>query len=492
MKLERNDIIVDVIGDNGPFSLLGKSICYKIKQQDSEYLIDCGAPVFQLLGFETMKKIKGIIGTHSHDDHKRWFTDICLFMKYADSNSNCKKLNLITTETIHEEFYSTSRAALEKSFSDASDRIIEIPYIDFVNQIFIGPKANFKFSYFNTENNIKIVIKDKIEKEVSKDKAKIFINKKANRPRMLFFDDFYKEWIEPELFYPFNDNIFYSNDKNVFVDEDSNLKIEAVKSTAWHGVPSTSVKVKTDNTEILFSSDTCFNPVLWKSLSETKYNVSEKIRTDYFKDNLVINDYINDYIERIWSNERYETAMNFYNIANIIQDVAFVNSIVHTDYPNIKYIKNCKNLILTHSPDVFVSLYPVFNSGKKYLFREYNYYEIVDNKAYINNADVYYKNNGSYFVGYKSNKGKFFVLEDNQGILKISKEKLNNTNLLFKVNLFLDINGYFFDIDSIDEANNFRVRPDKLIEYVTWNKSDSSGSVKYSVRDKFAQSFDLG
>lgn len=485
MKFNKNDIIIDVIGDAGPFSLIGKSIGYKIKHFDSEYLIDCGAPVFQSLGFEGIKKLKGIIGTHSHDDHKRWFSDICLFMKYIPGIN--KKVNLLTSETIHEEFLKTSRAALEKSFTEDSKRIIEIPYSDFVNQIVLGPTANYKIIYERKKDTIKLCIKDKYGNNVSKDKAKILVNEKANRPRMLFYDEQYKEWVEPEIFYPFSDNDFYSKNKNIYVDDITGLKIEAIKSTAWHGVPTISVKISSGNNECFFSSDTCYNYDLWENLSETKYDTSKKTNTKKFRNNQIIYEHINDYIERIWSKERFSTAMKFYKTKSIIHDVSIYKSIVHTDYYNLHSINNNNNLILTHSPDNFTSIYPLFKSGKKYLIHNSEIYEIVDNKIYELNADVYHKIKGNYFVGYKSAKGKFYVMEDDKGILSIKTEKKPADNVLFKVNLFLDINGSYFKINDFNTIYNYIIRPDNKIEYVNYTNNTSYGKVKKSVRDKYAK-----
>ena len=76
-------ITVKVLGDFGPFSNIGKTIGYQVIVGESSYLVDCGSPLFQQIGGQGLKKIKGLIITHCHDDHKRWFTNLAPFNMYA-------------------------------------------------------------------------------------------------------------------------------------------------------------------------------------------------------------------------------------------------------------------------------------------------------------------------------------------------------------------------------------------------------------------------
>lgn len=484
MMLNKDDIIIEIIGDAGPFSAMGRSIGYRIMNEKSSYLIDCGAPIFQILGFEDVKKIKGIIGTHSHEDHKRWFTDISLYMKYFPGIN--RKLNLLTDETIQEEFYKNSKAALERSLSIDSRKIIDIPYSEFINQILIGPRANYKIQKIDEGKNYSFKIFNNKNECVAKNKAKIFINPKANRPRMLFYDESYKEWIEPESFYPFSNSMFYEKNKNIYKDDETDLSFEAVKSTAWHGVPTISIKVTSGTNEVLFTSDTCYDLSLWKNLYETKYNNVQNLNTKQFKDSSLIFGNINDYIERIWSKERYNKAMEYYKTKAIIHDVAGLRSVVHTDYPNIKSIE-CPNLLLTHTPDTFVSIYPLVHSGKKYILRKNKFYEIIDEKYYELNADAYCKKNGNYFLAYKSAKGKFNIIEYENELLDIRQDIPNGSSLLFKADLYYDLTGQYFKINSFDEIKNYRLRADNKIEYVKWSKKTSTGTVKKSMRNNLVE-----
>ncbi|HOK41342.1 MAG TPA: hypothetical protein PLD27_09940 [bacterium] len=477
-----DEIIIEVIGDSGPFSAIGRSIGYLIRKGEVSYLLDCGAPVFQYLGFEGLKRVRGIIGTHSHEDHKRWFTDIALFKKYVPGSN--QKLKLITSETIHEEFYNTSKAALEKSLSIDSRRIVDIPYSEFVDTVIIGPKAKYKIKKINGSYE---VVNNKNE-IVSKDKAKIFLNKLVQNPRLLFYDNKYHEWIEPESFYPFSDDYFYEKEKNIYYDKEIDLAIEAVKSISWHGLSSIAVKFSSNNNSILFSSDTCFNLELWENLYKTKYDVKTKLNSKEFKNNQIIYDNINNYIERIWSKERFEAAIKRYKEKNIIHDVAGINSIVHTDYPNLVSYK-FNNLYLTHSPDNFVSVFPLLHYGKKYLLKNNKLYEIKDGLCFELNADIYFKSKDNYFVGYQNKNGKFNIVQNENKLLEIRKDLPDNVTLIFKVDLYLDIDGKYYKINSFDEISNFRIRPDKYIEYVKWNEKKSIGTIINNEREKISKSF---
>jgi ribonuclease BN (tRNA processing enzyme) len=89
------------------------------------YLLDCGSPIFPSLGYQGIANIKGIFATHSHEDHKRWFTDIVLFTFYNPLYKH--KVRLMSSEAILEEFAKNSKGALGRSLSADSKRIIDIP-----------------------------------------------------------------------------------------------------------------------------------------------------------------------------------------------------------------------------------------------------------------------------------------------------------------------------------------------------------------------------
>ena len=133
-------IEVNVLGDYGPFSRMGKCIGYKVTIGNSTYLVDCGLPLFQTVGGNGLKAIKGAIITHCHDDHKRWFTDLILFNKYATDIGF--KVQLLTTEEINGEIFRASGTAIDRSFSaNLKQGVIDIEYEDYIDHTIIGPKA---------------------------------------------------------------------------------------------------------------------------------------------------------------------------------------------------------------------------------------------------------------------------------------------------------------------------------------------------------------
>ena len=124
-------ITVRILGDYGPFSRMGKSIGYLVSIGNSIYLVDCGSPLFQQMGGHKIKTIKGLIGTHCHVDHKRWYTDLALFYKYAPDVS--RKIFFLATEEINEELFKGSGPAIDRSLSHDSKSIVDISYADYIN-----------------------------------------------------------------------------------------------------------------------------------------------------------------------------------------------------------------------------------------------------------------------------------------------------------------------------------------------------------------------
>ena len=89
-----NNIHLKILGDFGPFSREGRCISYEVDVAGENYLVDCGAPLFKQLGGHHLKEVRGLFVTHCHDDHKRWFTDLALFHRYAKDIHH--KLTLFT------------------------------------------------------------------------------------------------------------------------------------------------------------------------------------------------------------------------------------------------------------------------------------------------------------------------------------------------------------------------------------------------------------
>ena len=476
----KSDITFHVIGNTSPFSLMGESSGYLISVHKSTYLLECGAPVFPYLGFQGIERLKGIFVTHSHEDHRRWFTDLALFM-YYDSKLD-KRVQLISSELILEEYHKNSKGALERSLSKDSRKVIDIPYETMVDQTIIGPRSKFfislemeKGGYFYYR------VKDRAGNVVGPEKAKIFINPKANRPRLLFKDDETGEWVEPESYYSFESSIFYEEDPNHFIDSDAELTVQAVKAPVWHGVPTIAFRFVTPKNTLFFSGDTVYRPSLWKELCEIHRPQSfEKISRKEFEESSVLFGDINDFIERTWSKERYEAALKAYEGAIVIHDVARRGSVVHTDYEDIGEA-SIENLIFTYSPDNLTAWRPILSSGKVLVLREGNVYELVKGRLYPLDADVYVKHFTSNLVGYRSPKGRYKVIK-RDGLLGITSLDSPDEELL-RIELFEDIGGQYYPMLE-DTRKEYRIRPDGRVEEVTFSLGSSVGRVVHDLRGR--------
>jgi len=473
-------IVFDVIGNTGPFSLVGESSGYAVSVNGHRYLLECGASVFPFLGFHGVAGLKGIFATHSHEDHRRWFTDIVLFTYYDAKVKH--KTKLISSEPILEEFHKNSKGALERSLSDDSKRIVDIPYEDMVEEVLIGPRSKFFISYESDEQGRSYcVVKDRTGNIIGPEKAKIFINPKANRPRLLYKDDESGEWVEPESYYPFRSSIFYEDQKNDFVDDDAELVVKVTKSSAWHGVPTMAYQFITPKESLFFSADTVYNPRLWKELCETyRPQNFKKIDRETFESQSIIHGDINNFIERTWSRERYEAAISAYEGSVIIHDLARANSVVHTDYVNIGEEK-IENLIFTHNPDNITAWRPILRSGKRVVVKGDHIYEAANGKLYPFDADVYVRHFSSNLVGYKSKNGPYKVIKKN-GLLGVV-DLDHPGEVLMRVDLYVEFDGEYYPMLE-DPDKHYRQRPDGKVEVMTSDEKSSQGIVVEGVRGK--------
>ena len=478
-----NDIIVKVFGDFGPFSKMGKSIGYQVTVGRSSYLVDCGSPIFQQIGGHGLKKVKGLIITHCHDDHKRWFTDLALFNMYAPDAKS--KILFITSEEVNDEIARASSAALDRSLSADSKKIIDIAYEDYVRHKIIGPQAKYRIvSVDEGGGKTGLYIKDREGNIIGPDKAKIIISPKSRRARMLFKDPHHKEWVEPNSFYPFSSEIFYEENKNIFRDEEEGFTIEAVKEHAWHGIPVIGVKIQAGEDSLIFSSDTINDVNLWKELSTEKHTQKLIMSEKDFQSASVIYGDINDFIERVWSEERYKEAVHAFDDAIVIHDVCTEPTPVHTDYRLFKCISlNKERAILTHSPDKITSEWALCDRDKSFKIKGKKFFEIVEDKLYRMNADIYYKEDGRYLVGYRNEKGSYTVY-DKDGLLSLSNA--NEPRLgtpLFNVDMYEDISGKYFPM--LEKKNlMYRERNDGKVEIVEFTDEGSTGRIIENYRDR--------
>ncbi len=475
-------ITVRILGDYGPFSKMGKSIGYQVTIGSSSYLIDCGSPLFQQIGGHKVKDIKGLIITHCHDDHKRWFTDLALFYRYAPDVS--RKICFLTSEEVNEELSRASGPALDRSLSNDSKNIIDIAYGEYIAYTMIGPQAKYRIvTKDDGQGKLCFFVSDREGNPVPPDRAKIVISSKTGRPRMLFKDPDYQEWVEPESFYPFSSSVFYEQDKNIFRDPEG-FTIEAINAHIWHGIPGIGLRFKTDKESLVFGSDTVHDIEIWKQLYSEKRRQRYPQSKKEFDTASIIYGNMNDYIERVWSEERFIDAVSTFTNSIVIHDIATRKSVVHTDYRGLKNtVLKKEKTILTHSPDMITSQWVLSDAEKYFKIEGNTFSEIVDGKLYPCNADVYHKEGGKYYVGYKNTEGNYTVYEKD-GLLKLSREKKPVAGTpLYQVDLYEDISGkYFPKIEDMDEI--YYERNDGRVERIKFTDTGSVGRIEEDQRDR--------
>jgi ribonuclease BN (tRNA processing enzyme) len=480
-------ITIKILGDFGPFSRIGKSIGYQVLHRGRSYLIDCGSPLFHEISGHELKMVDGLFITHCHDDHKRWFTDLVLFYMYAQDVN--QRLSLITAEDIHSELMKSSGPALDRSLSPDSKKVVDIPADEYVHYRMLGPRARYKIvARHEEQGKTGLYVIDNDGNRVGPEKAKIVVSQKTGRPRMLFKDPDYGEWVEPESFYPFSSKTFYAEDRNVF-QEEGGLTFEAVKAPVWHGVPAMGLRIATPHEKLLFTSDTIHNRNLWKALyTEKRTQRLGNISRNEFESFPVLTGDINDYIERAWSEERYIEAVKAFEDVIVIHDVAMCNSVVHTDYERLNETGlSRERTILTHSPDRIASEWVLCDVGKTIRIEGNEFYEVVDENLCPMDAEIYLKDVGKYYVGYRRDDGKYRVYEKN-GLLTVSPDARNDdgSTFLYSVDLYQDISGRYFPKIEDSNARYFR-RPDGKVERIEFTGEGSTGRIVEDQRGRVSR-----
>jgi ribonuclease BN (tRNA processing enzyme) len=479
-------IIVRVLGDYGPFSRIGKSIGYQVIIGQSTFLVDCGSPLFQQIGGHGMKQIKGLLITHCHDDHKRWFSDLALFNMYAPDITN--RVALFTSEEINEALARSSAPALYTSLSPDSRRIVDIAYDDYIDHRILGPRARYRIvDERKADGTSRLYVADRDGNPVGPDRAKIVINRRSGHPRLLFRDPASGEWIEPESFYGFSSLAFYEPDRNIYRDEEG-FTIEAVKAPVWHGVPSIGFRFSTAKESLVFSADTAHNLDLWHLLAADRRTPVCPVSGPEFESATIIHGDINDYIERTWSEERYREAVGAFAEAAVIHDVSTHRSVVHTDYAALnRTVLTRDQTILTHSPDRMTSEWPLSQAGKYFRVKERCFMEQVGEQLYPLNADVYHKEQGKFYAGFINPEGATGVYEKN-GLLSLEcDETPDKGELIYRIDLYEDIAGGYYPRLDQDNAE-YVERRDGRVELVESNAQGSSGRVVENCREQLSVS----
>lgn len=476
-------ITVRILGDYGPFSSIGKSIGYQVIIGQSMFLLDCGSPLFQQIGGQGLQNTKGLMITHCHDDHKRWFSDLALYTLYTPAFT--EKIPLFTTEEVNSALRKGSASALDTSLSPDSKRIIDIPYNEYFDFKLIGPQAKYCIlNKLSEDGGSLYYVADREGNTINPDRAKIVIGQ-AGKPRLLFKDPERDEWIEPESYYGFSSRTFYNSDQNIYQDE-SGFTIEAIKAPVWHGIPGIGFKFKTAEETLIFSSDTAHDLEIWKQLYTEKRTPLRSLKGQDFESATVLFGDINDFIERTWSEERYHEAINAFSEGVVIHDIADRNSVVHTDYCHLhRTTLRKEKTILTHSPDKLTSEWVLCQAGKYFRIMGNRFYELVGDRLFPMNADIYHKEFGKYYVGFKNPEGKVAVCR-NEGLLSLEKSNQSlDGELLYQVDLYEDVEGgYYPDLDS--QNTFYEIRRDGRVERVELHDQGSIGTVVESCREDLA------
>ncbi|MBI4616727.1 MAG: hypothetical protein HY720_24155 [Planctomycetes bacterium] len=466
---------IDCLGDCGPFSRLGDSIGYRLSYRGCDYLIDCGVPIFHKIGAEGVNRIRGILVTHSHDDHRRWLTDLALFRHYVPGGEG--RPALVAIEDVLAECERTSRAALERTLTADSKSVIETAYGTYFDARPFGPRARFRIVRLpgtppGATTSWKIV--DRQDQPVPPSRAKAILNPRDERnpPRMLFRDPGTGLWVDPDLFYSFEESEYYEPDERPFVDPESGLTLRAVNGTSWHGLYSSSVLVETESERVFFSSDTVFDPDLWRQLATERK--AQKLPEDgeAFATAACLVADINDLIEKTWSETRAERATRILAESPVVlHDVAARSSVVHTNYASIARGR-WRNLVLVHSPDRFVSRHPLGRVAPSLRVVGPDLYEQVGERLYTLSADVYVRDDERLYVGFASTSGAFEIVDEN-GLLDIAPAR-SGRKPLGTVDLYRVLSGGYYPLGG-GEPRDFRLRPDGNVEEVRWCATGSEG-----------------
>jgi len=298
---------------------------------------------------------------------------------------------------------------------------------------------------------------------------------------MLFKDPEYREWVEPESFYDYSSDVFYENEKNIYTDAEG-FTIEAMKAPVWHGISAIGLKIRTAHETLVFSSDTNHNRELWEQLYKEKRPQRLGMEQDTFESASVIHGDINDYIERAWSEQRYREAIDAFQGAVVIHDISARNSVVHTDYDKLpKTVLKKEQVILTHGPDRMTSSWALGDTEKTYRIMGTSFAEVVGNELCKIDADIYHKEAGRYYAGYRNERGRHTVYEKN-GLLGLTAQKIpDSSQVLFRVDLYEDIGGRYYPALE-DENAQYTRRIDGKVELVEFTAGGSNGKVIEPIR----------
>lgn len=477
-----SDLTINVIGDSGPFSRLGKSIGYLLEAGDSRYLVDCGAPIFQVLGDDGLNELDGIVATHAHEDHKRWFTDLALYQKFNRPHGN--PVTLYASRTILDDFRVASAAAFEKTLSPDSDEIRTFTFEDFVEPTRIGPEPRYRIERREAGDRAhRWRVVDRSGDPLPPDRAKVVKPPNAVIPRMLFRDPSEDVWVDPESFYDFGDERFYEQDDRRKTPLAGDLSVRPLQAPAWHGPPTTALLFESAEGELFMSSDTVYDTELWERLTRTRKR--DSVRGDEsFRNRYLLEEPLEDYVEQTWSDRRLRRARSAYDRNSpCFHDVSGPDSTVHTAYEEIEDFD--RDLLLTHSPDKFTTVHPLAHLGKSFVLRGGKLLERTKNgDCFRPTADCYVKQFSDYLVGYEDPDGDHYLVREAPGTYEVtvrSPEDRGDLEEVTRVSLYRDIGGEYFPLLTEEDEEYYR-RPDDTVVKLTHGEGTTEGSVVHGQR----------
>lgn len=467
-----------VLGDYGPFAEAGKGIGYRLFVNGDNYLIDLGAPFFQQIGADGLAELSGVIVTHCHDDHKRWFTDLALQYMYTPSLR--RQLKLFTTDSVAEEVEASSGAALNKSLDANSKQVVDIPYEAYVEHRPIGPRARYRIE--RQDGSWRVA--DSAGQRVGPDRAKVVVSAKTGTPRMLLRDPDSGEWVEPETYYSFSSRVFYEADPRPIVGE--GYRIDVINAPVWHGLPNFGLAVESGGEKLVFSSDTMHNLPLWQSLHEEKRAPKFDLTSQAFLAADVLTGDINDYIERTWSRARFDEAVKAFDGAAVVHDVTGRFGVVHTEYHGLAETTLAPaHTLLSHSPERFTVVgWNLIRSGKRYRVKNQGFVEVGRDGAGLPvDADVYQRHDGRFYAGYKHAEGRHYVYAKDGYHSIADGEDAGRGELVFRANLFEDIGGRY--LPWLNDGERFYLaRPDGRVDLVSRGAAGLQGQVVEDLRPR--------
>jgi hypothetical protein len=188
---------------------------------------------------------------------------------------------------------------------------------------------------------------------------------------MLLRDAASGEWVDPEIFYAFEERAFYAGGNRRWKCPRSGLTVRATAAPSWHGPSSTAVIFEHRGARLAFSGDTVYDPGLWTELAERRRPQRLPMSRKSFLAAPQVRADVNRLIQRAWSRRRLEAALAAYDGAVVLHDADYPGSVVHTIYAKLSAVAGganarWKGLVLTHTPETFTSMHPIAFTGAKF------------------------------------------------------------------------------------------------------------------------------